>query len=89
MALSMYAWKWTRSGGSAGVVRKFILRLKRGRVATCPDFKKTHFADNAVDAMTKNVQVFAPVTYTVERPLICDVIFCFLSEFPVTNWVAQ
>ena len=27
--------------------------------------------------------------YTPGRPLSCDVLFCFLSEVPVTNWAAQ
>ena len=27
--------------------------------------------------------------YSQGGPLICDVLFCFLSEVPVTNWAAQ
>ena len=27
--------------------------------------------------------------YNVRRPLIRDVLFCFLSEGPVTHWAAQ
>ena len=34
-------------------------------------------------------KVLTLTTYTVWRPLGHDVLFCFLSEVPVTNWAAQ